>query len=107
MAQRIRFKIVLEGDTVVNEGTRRSARACLVARIQEIVDREYGDQRMGLDPEENDEGLFYGLTLRLPGDIIVTGIDIGDLLFEDDLEPPAEGRGPKLRLIDGGLGSPI
>lgn len=102
MAHRIRFKLVLEGDTVVDTGTRQAARESLVARIQEIVNREYGDQRMGLDSEENDEGLFYGLTLRLPGDIIVTGIDIGDLLFGDDLGPPSEGRGPKLRLIDGG-----
>jgi hypothetical protein len=102
MTHRIRFKLVLEGDTVVDCGTRRGARESLVARIQEIVDREYADQQAGLDDDVNDGGLFYGLTLRLPGDIIVTGIDLGDLTFEDDLGPPEEGRGPKLRLITGG-----
>lgn len=102
MTRRIRFKIVLEGDTIVAASTKQTATQVLIGRIQEIVDREYSDQRMGLDPEENDEGLFYGLTLRLPGDIIVTGIDLSDLRFEDDLEPPTEGRGPKLRLILGG-----
>lgn len=102
MGHRIRFKLVLEGDTVVDTGTRRAARESLVARIQEIVDREYADQQAGLDDDVNSEGLFYGLTLRLPGDIIVTGIDLAALLFEDDLGPPEGGRGPKLRLIEGG-----
>jgi hypothetical protein len=103
MGHRIRFKLVLEGDIVVDCGTRRGARESLVARIQEIVDREYTAQQAGLDDGINSEGLFYGLTLRLPGDIIVTGIDLSDLTFEDDLGPPEGGRGPKLRLINGGV----
>ena len=74
--------------------------------IQEIINREYDDQHCGL--EGGDEGLFYGLTLRLPGSIIVTGIDLApgddddDYGIDRDLEPPTEGRGPNLRVIKGG-----
>ncbi len=103
---RVRFRVIVTGDAVVRAPNEKKAWNNMVEHIQEIVNREYDDQHSGL--ENCDEGLFYGLTLRLPSSIVVTGIDIApgedddDYGVDRDLAPPEEGRGPSLRVIKGG-----
>ncbi len=99
----MQFRVVLTGDAIVNEPTAAKAWGVVEEVIMDRFKREYDDQRSGLDLEDND-GVFYGLTLRLPGSILVTNLEVqpGGAPGESGVEVIDR---PQLRAIRGGGGS--
>lgn len=95
--------MVLTGDAIVNEPTAEKAWEVLKNVILDRAKREYRDQRSGLDLKDND-GVFYGITLRLPGSILVTDLKVlpGGAPGESGVEVLDR---PQLRAIRGGGGS--
>ena len=67
----------------------------LANRLQKIVDQEFKDQADGF---EEFDGFLRGCTIRLPGSMIVTGIDLKKGYNEDDTGSDR----PYLTLLQGG-----
>jgi len=98
----MRFKLEIYCDTEVDAATPHAAWEDIKGRVQEIVTREYADQMAGREEDAETDGLLYGLSLRLPGSMIVTGLDLRPGYDEDDPGYDRPPDLPVLKLIKGG-----
>jgi len=89
MLHRIKYRVVISCDAEIEAGSPEIAWNRLTNEIQEIVNREYAAQEAGI---EDFDGILRGCTLRLPGSMLVTGID----MERGDYDRP------RLKLLQGG-----
>ncbi len=94
MEHQVRFRITITGDTIVGGVDSAAAWLHVKEKIAKVVEREYADQRSGLESHEGDEGFFYGLTLRLPGSLLIHDVKV----LSEGVEPHHEST-PRLRLV--------
>lgn len=56
----------------------------LSERLQRAVDRELRDQLAGRERDADTDQLLYGMALRLPGDMVITGVELQPGYSNDD-----------------------
>ena len=91
MLHRIKYRVVVSCEIEIEAESTTSAWNQVTDQVQQIVNREYKDQSEAF---EEFDGFLRGCALRLPGSMLVTGID---------MEHVGDGTiGPYLQLLQGG-----
>ena len=101
---RMRYRVEVFCDTEIEAESQDIAWEQITNRVQEIVNREYADQREGREPDAETDDFLYGITLRLPGSMIITGVDLQPGYDDEDsgvvaIEGPKR---PELLVLRGG-----
>lgn len=100
--QHIRYRVMVYCDTELEAATPQAAWKIVTNQVQEIVDREYADQLSGRESDPETDDFLYGLTLRLPGSMIVTGLDVAPGYDDHDEGYDDAPRRPELQVLRGG-----
>lgn len=97
--QRVRARVVVYADVEIEATHPSDAWRRLAERVQRDVDRELQDQLAGRERDPETDDFLYGMTMRLPGDMVITGVELRPGYDDDDRGFDAR---PTLTLLPGG-----
>ena len=99
MAQRVRCRVVIYADVEIPAADPSVAWSHLSERLQRAVDHELEDQLAGRERDPETDAFLYGMALRLPGDMVITGVQLRPGYDDDDKGFDSR---PTLTLLRGG-----